>query len=130
MLAGWLAGVVSLLSGCAMAETHTIPTERVGTSPKGLETVDLGSGFDSSQWRNLRMREATLQPGGSLPMHSHANRPAVAYMLQGELTVYIEGKPEPIVYRAGEYYQIYKASHAMRNVGDVPVVFIEVDLTN
>ncbi len=121
-------GIALFLTACVNADVSTVPTEKVGVTPKSLESIELDPDFDVSQGRSLRMREATILPGGSLPMHSHANRPAVAYILQGELTVYIEGEPTPINYRAGDYYRIYKSSHAMRNLGSVPVVFIEVDL--
>ena len=32
------------------------------------------------------MRKITLQPGGSLALHTHKDRPAVSYMLEGEVT--------------------------------------------
>ncbi len=119
---------MTLLTVACVNAGDSVPTERVGVTPKSLAAIELPATFDMSKGRSLRMREATIEPGGSLPMHSHADRPAVAYILQGTLSVYIEGEDTPHTYKAGDYYSIYKASHAMRNKGSEAVVFIEVDL--
>ncbi len=122
-----ISAMTLLAVACANAG-DSVPTERVGVTPKSLVGIELPATFDMSKGRSLRMREATIEPGGSLPMHSHNDRPAVAYVLQGTLSVYVEGEDTPQTYKAGDYYAIYKASHAMRNKGSEKVVFIEVDL--
>lgn len=102
--------------------------ERVGISGKVIAKVDLPKDFDLSQGRQLRMREVTIAPGGFLPMHSHADRPAVAYVLQGTMTELLEGEAEPVVVTAGQAYATHCQPHALLNRGDMPVVFLEIDL--
>lgn len=102
--------------------------ERVGISGKVIAKVDLPKDFDLSNGRQLRMREVTIAPGGFLPLHSHADRPAVAYVLHGTLTELLEGEAEPVVITAGQAYATHRQPHALLNRGDVPVVFLEIDL--
>jgi quercetin dioxygenase-like cupin family protein len=106
----------------------SLPLERVGISGNVIAKVDLSADFDVSRGRQLRMREVTIAPGGFLPMHSHADRPAVAYVLQGTMTEYLDGQDEPVVVEAGQAYSSHRRPHALLNLGDVPVVFLEIDL--
>ena len=105
-----------------------LPTERVGISGLQLSTVALPTNFDMSTGRTLRMREVTIQPGGFLPMHTHANRPAVAYVLQGTLTEHLDGQAGPLHLEPGQHYATHTTPHALQNLGSTPVVFIEVDI--
>lgn len=110
------------------ASAHPLPTERVGINGQELAVVELPAGFNMRDGRRLRMREVTIEPGGFLPMHSHASRPAVAFVLQGVMTEYLEGEDQPVTVRAGESYATFMTPHALQNQGSVPVVFLEIDL--
>ena len=106
----------------------SLPTQRIGISGNVVAKLDLPTDFDVGKGRVLRMREVTIAPGGFLPMHSHADRPAVAYVLQGTMTEYLAGEPEPVVLTPGQAYATHRQPHALLNRGDVPVVFLEIDL--
>lgn len=106
----------------------SLPTARIGISGTVIAKLDLPKEFDLSKGRLLRMREVTIAPGGFLPMHSHADRPAVAYVLQGTMTEYLEGQAEPVLVQPGQAYSTHRQPHALLNRGDVPVVFLEIDL--
>lgn len=110
------------------ASARPLPTERVGINGKELAAVALPAGFDTRDGRRLRMREVTIEPGGFLPMHSHASRPAVAFVLEGVMTEYLEGEGRPVTVRAGQSYATFMKPHALQNLGSVPVVFLEIDL--
>jgi quercetin dioxygenase-like cupin family protein len=104
------------------------PPENVGQSEELLRSLDLSSEIDSTKGRPLRMRKLTVQPGGALALHNHVDRPAVTYLLQGEMTYYPEGKP-PMTVRAGEGFAEGRATtHWARNTGKVPAVWIAVDI--
>ena len=49
--------------------------------------VDLGPEFEAMAGRQLRLRVLTIEPGGHIGMHSHKDRPAVVYFMQGTDTV-------------------------------------------
>ena len=55
---------------------------------KVLTTVDLGPDIPGLQ---LRTREITIGPGGVPGIHSHKDRPAIAYIKEGTLTEMREG---------------------------------------
>lgn len=123
MLCGWMA------AGHAATQPQPLPTERVGVNGKELAALKLPTDFNVSKGRALRMREVTIAPGGILPMHSHADRPSVSYVLKGTLTEYLEGEAEGKQIVAGQSYATQGAGmHALQNKGDVPAVFLEVDL--
>lgn len=111
------------------AQAQPVSTQRVGVTGKELATVKLGTDFDIGKGRTLRMREVTIAPGGLLPMHSHADRPSVSYVLQGTLVEYVEGETTGKQIAAGQSYSTQgPKSHALENKAQVPAIFIEIDL--
>lgn len=107
---------------------EVLPKERVGVSGVVLSKVELPSDFDMRSGRVLRMRKVTVEPGGFLPMHSHADRPAVAYVLQGTMTEYLEAEALPVTVTEGQSYATHRRPHALLNHGATPVVFLEIDI--
>ena len=74
------------------------------------------------------MRRIPVQPGGALALHTHADRPAVTYMLQGEMTYHAQGRA-PVVVRAGEgMAEGRETTHWAENTGTVPAVWVGVDI--
>ena len=112
----------------AAAAQRKAPAQTVGQSDELLRSIDLTGEVPSTKGRPLRMRKITVQPGGAQALHSHADRPAVTYMLQGEMTYYADGKA-PVVIRAGEGVAEGRATtHWGENTGKVPAVWIAVDI--
>ena len=107
---------------------QTGPKDRVGYKSTGKQAVDLGPEIAGMEGRQLRMRVITLQPGGHTPVHSHKNRPAVVYFLQGTDTVTF-GDGTKKVFRAGDASFANKDTvHWHGNSGTEPVVFVAVDV--
>ena len=114
--------------GVAAAQQRQPPPKTVGQTDEFLRSIDLTSEVASTKGRPLRMRKITVQPGGAQALHSHADRPAVTYMLQGEMTYYADGKA-PVVIRAGEGVAEGRATtHWGENTGKVPAVWVAVDI--
>ena len=112
----------------AAAAQRKPPEQTVGQSDELLRSIDLTGEVASTKGRPLRMRKITVQPGGAQALHSHADRPAVTYMLQGEMTYYADGKA-PVVIRAGEGVAEGRATtHWGENTGKGPAVWIAVDI--
>jgi quercetin dioxygenase-like cupin family protein len=66
-----------------------------------------------------------LAPGGQVGRHVHPV-PLFAYILEGTLTVEVEGHP-PRTFRAGEgFVDVVNLWHNGRNLGDKPVRFLVV----
>ncbi len=116
--------------GLSAAAQRQPPPQTVGQMEELLRSLDLTGEVASTKGRPLRMRKITVQPGGALALHNHVDRPAVTYMLQGEMTYHAEGRP-PVVVRAGEGMAEGRATtHWAENTGKVPAVWIGVDIPN
>ena len=120
--------IVVFASGFAAGQRRQPPSANVGQSEEALRSLDLTGEIDSGKGRPLRMRKITVQPGGALALHNHVDRPAVTYMLQGQMAYYQEGKPD-VVANAGDGFAEGRATtHWGENTGKVPAVWIAVDI--
>ena len=104
------------------------PAQTIGQSEELLRSIDLTGELESAKGRPLRMRRITVQPGGALALHTHVDRPAVTYMLQGEMTYHQQGKPDVVVRSGGGFAEGRATTHWGENTGKVPAVWIAVDI--
>jgi len=92
-------------------------------------TTDLSKEPAAVNGRLFRLRQLDIQPGGIVPWHSHDNRPALIYIVSGEIAEYASNCAVPIVHKAGDVAPEKKGtSHWWQNNGSTPVVLISVDL--
>ena len=118
---------LTFTAGFAAGQANS-PVQSKGVSSADLRSLDLTDEIDSVAKRPLRMRRITVEPGGVIGLHSHKDRPAVNYFLQGSLTYHQEGKPD-VVMNIGEGIAEGKATtHWAENRGTVAAVFIAVDI--
>jgi quercetin dioxygenase-like cupin family protein len=79
--------------------------------------------------RTFRLRELQMKPGGIVPWHSHDARPAMIYIVSGEVVEYASSCAVPIVHRAGDVApEKFGTSHWWKNTGSTTAVLISVDL--
>jgi len=104
------------------------PPQTIGQSEELLRSIDLTTELESGKGRPLRMRRITVQPGGALALHNHVDRPAVTYMLQGEMTYHQQGKPDVVVRSGSGFAEGRATTHWGENTGKVPAVWIAVDI--
>ncbi|HET7882000.1 MAG TPA: cupin domain-containing protein [Acetobacteraceae bacterium] len=94
-----------------------------------LTSVDLAKEPAAVKDRLLRLRRLEIKPGGVVPWHEHANRPAIIYIVSGEIVEYASTCAVPIVHRAGEAAtEIHATSHWWKNLGQETVVLLSADL--
>ena len=104
------------------------------SAPQGVTDVvrastDLSKEPAMIKSRQFRLRQLELQPGGIVPWHSHNERPAMIYIVSGEVTEYASSCAAPIVHKAGDVApEKNGTSHWWKNTGSVPSVLISVDL--
>ncbi|MFO0993109.1 MAG: cupin domain-containing protein [Hyphomicrobiales bacterium] len=103
--------------------------------PKGvtdtvLSAIDLAPKGDAFAGEQLRLRKLVIQPGGVVPWHDHATRPANIYVLSGTVTEYRSNCAVPIVHKAGDTVAEYGAglAHWWKNTGKKPAILISADL--
>jgi quercetin dioxygenase-like cupin family protein len=75
-----------------------------------------------------RVASVHSQPGGVLGLHNHVDRPAVTYFLQGQVTYHAEGKPDMVANAGGGFAEGRATTHWAENTGNVPAVWIAVDI--
>ena len=141
-----LAGLVAagLAATLTPAMAGTCPADKVATNGNGqrpgatapkdvtdtvLASTDLAGEPVGIDDRLFRLRRLEIKPGGVVPWHSHANRPAMIYVVQGEVTEYASTCTVPIVHKAGDVApETHLTSHWWKNLGDKTVVLFVGDV--
>jgi quercetin dioxygenase-like cupin family protein len=104
------------------------PTENKGVKIDVLATIDLGPEIDGLQGRQLRLRLLTVEPGGVVAVHSHKDRPAVAHLLQGTLTVHRERGSWTEYKEGNSWFEGKETTHWTENRGTTPAVLMVGDI--
>ena len=79
--------------------------------------------------RLFRLRRLEIKPGGEVPWHSHADRPAIIYIVQGSITEYRNTCHQPLVHKAGDAIpENHLVSHWWKNTGKETAVVLSADL--
>jgi quercetin dioxygenase-like cupin family protein len=100
-----------------------------GVTDKVRATIDLAKEPVAVQGRTFRLRELDVQPGGIVPWHSHNERPALIYIVSGEIIEYASNCLVPIAHKAGDVApEANGTSHWWQNTGNVPSKLISVDI--
>jgi quercetin dioxygenase-like cupin family protein len=106
-----------------------VDVEHVGVTDTVIATIDLEKEPANIKGRLFRMRKLTIEPNGIVPWHSHADRPDIIYIIEGEIQEYASNCAVPIVHKAGDVIpETSEVSHWWKNLGDKTVVLISVDL--
>jgi quercetin dioxygenase-like cupin family protein len=108
---------------------HGRMTQPVGVTDTVVTSIDLGQEPAAIDGRAFRLRRLEIAPGGVVPWHSHADRPAIIYVVAGEVSEYSSGCKVPIVHRAGDATpELHTVSHRWRNSGTGTAVLLSADL--
>ena len=120
-----LAGQCSAAGANALANAPTMPKDVTDTV---LASVDLGKEIDVDG-RQLRTRRLVVQPGGIVPLHSHADRPALIITVSGSITEYRSDCSAPVEHQAGDISREADGiSHYWVNNGSEPAVLLSSDV--
>jgi quercetin dioxygenase-like cupin family protein len=135
VVAGASAFAVPALAGeCPADQKKANAREAVDLKPVGvtdtvIASIDVSKAPFNVDGRNFRMRKLTIEPGGIVPWHSHGDRPAIIYIIEGEIHEYASNCAVPIVQKAGDVVaETPEVSHWWKNLGDKTVVLISADL--
>ena len=122
-----------LAGECPADQVRANPLTGAPTAPKGvtdtvLGAVDLGKEVSFAD-HQLRTRRLVVQPGGIVPMHSHADRPALIITISGEINEHRSTCAVPILHKAGELTREDNGiSHYWTNDSKKPVVLLSSDV--
>jgi len=140
VLAGMMAG--STLAGLSASVAGECPADKLkadvrmpvahagkGVTDTVLAAIDLEKEPAKLNERQLRFRKLTIEPGGIVPWHSHNERPAMIYIVSGEVVEYSSSCAVPITHRSGDVApEKNGTSHWWKNTGTTKAVLISVDL--
>ena len=137
------AVVAAALASATAAQAGSCPADKMRPDGSGekmnsvpakdvtdvvLTSVDLAKEPAAVKDRLLRLRRLEIKPGGVVPWHEHANRPAIIYIISGEIVEYASTCAVPIVHRAGEAAtETHTTSHWWKNLGQQTVVLLSAD---
>jgi quercetin dioxygenase-like cupin family protein len=94
-----------------------------------LASTDLSKEMVALPDHLFRLRQLVVKPGGIVPWHSHGDRPAMIYIVAGEVTEYASTCAVPIVHRAGDVApETHTTAHWWKNTGKKTAVLISVDI--
>jgi len=140
VLAGVAAGTTLL--GMSAALAGSCPSDQMkadarqpvthagkGVTDTVLAAIDLEKEPASIKDRQLRFRKLTIEPGGIVPWHSHADRPAIIYIAEGDIVEYASNCSVPIVHKAGDIRpETSGTSHWWQNTGSKTVILFVGDV--
>ena len=112
----------------ARASGETMPKDVTDTE---LSSLGLGDQIKGLDGRRLRLRRLVIQPGGVVPWHSHADRPALIMTVKGSITEYRSTCAVGIEHPAGDVSRESGGlSHWWKNNGKVAAELIAADIKN
>jgi quercetin dioxygenase-like cupin family protein len=113
--------------GVDVTKPSTVAAKDV--TDKVLAAIDLAKEKVALADHQLRIRKLEIKPGGIVPWHSHGDRPALIYIIQGEIYEYASNCAVPILHKAGDVAPETSAiAHWWKNTGTETVVLISADV--
>ena len=97
------------------------------TTPKTV-VIDLAKEIPSMAGWQLRLRILNIAPGGHIGLHSHKDRPAVVYFMQGTDTVTCDDGSSQTFHPGDTIGETGKTVHWHRNDGKDAVILITADI--
>jgi len=128
-----LAATPAMAGACPAGKITDNPLADAQTMPAGV-TDDIVGSVDLQQElrfanHDLRLRRLVVQPGGVVPLHSHAGRPALITVVSGAITEYRSTCAVGIDHEAGDVaMESDGISHWWRNNGKAPAVLLSADV--
>ena len=119
---------------CPAGQMRADATKPVTFGPKDvtdkvLAQIDLAGEQVALKGHMMRVRRLDVQPGGIVPWHSHGDRPALIYVMSGEIYENASNCAVPILHKAGEVArETHLTAHWWKNEGKVPVVLLSFDI--
>lgn len=105
------------------------PRESTGMESDILGAIPLEAYGRTLEGGEFRLREVVLLPGAKIRVHGHDDRPAIAYVLEGELVEHRNDSEEPLIRRMGDhYFEGPGVVHWVENVSGSRVRVISTDI--
>jgi quercetin dioxygenase-like cupin family protein len=123
-----LVSTIVMGLGGNIARAEDAPKGNKGFTASKTTVVELGPEIEGMVGRQLRMRMLTIEPGGYIGIHSHKNRPAVVYCMQGTDEIGLADGTKKTMHAGDTSSATKDTTHYHRNIGNDNVVLIAVDV--
>jgi quercetin dioxygenase-like cupin family protein len=136
------AGLATLVAAPGAAFAGSCPADKSGPDIRPLNSTPAAAVTDQvigavdlakepnarADNRILRLRKLVVQPGGVVPWHTHGNRPAIIYIISGEIEEYASTCSVPIVHKPGDVAtEHFGTAHWWKNTGKETVLLLSAD---
>jgi len=109
-----VAGIAIVVVAAGMWGARTLHAQVPGFKRTELQKHDI-----SYAGHEAVMTKGDFNPGAAVPKHTHPGE-EVAYILEGQVTIEVEGKP-PAILKAGDVFFIPAGTvHTAKNSGTTP----------
>jgi quercetin dioxygenase-like cupin family protein len=136
------AAVIATVAGVASATAAECPADKFqqgvrapdatpgqGVTDTVLASIDLAKEPVALKDHLQRLRKLVIEPGGVVPWHSHADRPALIYIIEGEIVEYASNCSVPIVHKAGDVTaELQGTAHWWKNLTRKRVILLSFDI--
>jgi len=104
------------------------PAAPTGVTDTVLAAIDLTKEKLALTEHQLRLRRLVIEPNGIVPWHSHEDRPAIIYIISGQIYEHASNCAVPILHQAGD---ATREGNGTRIGGRIPketVVLLSADI--
>ena len=141
IIGGAFACALAAAGLAASAQAGSCPATKTGTDLRApnhtpasgvtdnvIGSIDLAQEPAHVAGRLLRLRKLVIQPGGVVPWHSHENRPAIIYVISGNVEEYASTCSVPIAHGPGDVaVETHTTAHWWKNTGRKTAVLLSAD---
>ena len=128
-IAGLILGAAAFMFIAFAGECPADQAKANGATDTVLATIDLAKEPIKAEGRLQRVRKLVVAPSGVVPWHSHDDRPALIYVIEGEINEYNSNCSVPIVHKTGDVArETLGTSHWWKNLGDKTVTLLSFDI--
>ena len=100
-----------------------------GVADTVLTSIDLSQEKLALADHQLRLRRLVIKPNGIVAWHSHEDRPAIIYVISGQIYEHASNCAVPILHRAGDVTpESSGTAHWWQNTGRETVVLLSADI--
>jgi len=104
-------------------------TASTGVTDVVLTSIDLSKEKLALADHQLRLRRLVIKPNGIVAWHSHEDRPAIIYIISGQIYEHASNCAAPILHRAGDVTpETSGTAHWWQNTGKETVVLLSADI--
>lgn len=130
LILGFTVGGCEFVTNSKSIDGFSGPARSSGIKAEELTAIDLAGQIEGLEGRRLRTRYWTIKPGGVVPLHSHVDRPATIYVVQGSIYEYRSDQAEPVLHEAGGISIEANVNHWWKNTSDEVCILVATDIVN